>query len=183
MARNLNVTNRYVKSALEQVKTASDVHEIRKCLSIVLVNELRCTVEQTGKVLGISVPTVSRLRKEFQNVASGQASTRDDWGGRRNSYLNMEEEKEFLAPFIEKAQAGELVIIASIQEGFENRIGNEVPASTITRLLKRHRWRKLEPEPHHPDEDKFAQEVFKKKRFPKNFGRPRDIWLPPDHCE
>jgi transposase len=183
MARNLKTTNRFIKSALEQVKTASDVHEMRKCLSIVLVNQLRCSVEQAGTILGVSVPTVSRLRKEFQDGSSGKNSKRDDWGGRRHSFLSMEEEKKFLLPFVDKARSGELVIIASIQEAFEHRIGKEVPASTITRLLDRHRWRKLEPEPHHPDEDKVAQEAFKKKRFPRSLGRPRDFWLPPDPCE
>lgn len=180
MSRNLNVTNRFVESALEQVKAASDVHEMRKCLSIVLVNQLRCSVEQAGAVLGVSVPTVSRLRKQFQDVCFGKDSKRDFWGGRRHSFLSMEEEKDFLSPFTDKARAGELVIIASIQEAFEQRVGKEVPPSTITRLLDRHRWRKLEPEPHHPDEDKAVQEAFKKKASPKNSGRPRDFWLPPD---
>lgn len=183
MARNLKKTNRFIESALVQVKTASDVHEMRKCLSIVLVNQLRCSVEQASTILGVSVPTVARLRKEFQEVFSGKDSRRDDWGGRRHSFLSMEEEKVFLLPFVEKARAGGLVIIASIQEAFEHRVGKEVPASTITRLLERHRWRKLEPEPHHPDEDKEAQEAFKKKDSPKSLGRPRDFWFPPDHCE
>jgi hypothetical protein len=180
MARNLKTTNRFIKSALKQMKTASDVHEMRKCLSIVLVNQLRCSVEQAGTILGVSVPTISRLRKEFQYISSGKGSKRDDWGGRRHSFLSMEEEKEFLLPFVDKARAGELVIIASIHEAFEHMVGKEVPASTITRLLDRHRWRKLEPEPHHPDEDKVAQEAFKKKGSPRSLGRPRDFWLPPD---
>jgi len=184
MARNLNATNRFVKSALEQVKTASDVHEIRRCLSIVLVNQLRCSVEEAGAVLGVSTPTVSRLRKEFQEVAAGKESRRDAWGGRRHAFMmSTEEESEFLSPFVDRARAGELVVIASIREAFEQRVGREVPASTISRLLDRHRWRKLQPEPHHPDEDRAEQEAFKKKDSPRNFGRPRDSWLPPDPCE
>lgn len=182
MARNLSATKRFVEPALERVKTASDVHEMRRCLSIVLVNQLRCSVAQAGSILGVSVPTVSRLRKEFQDVADGEGSRRSLWGGRRHALMNTEEEKEFLSPFIERARAGELVIIAAIQEAFEHRVGKEVPPSTIARLLERHRWRKLEPEPHHPDEDKSAQEAFKKKLSPKNLGRPRDIWSPPDLC-
>jgi transposase len=180
MSRNLNITNRFVESALEQIKDVTNVYEMRRCLSIVLVNQLRCTVEQAGTILGVSTPTVSRLRKEFQDVRSGKDSKREYWGGRRHCFLSMEEEKEFLAPFVENARAGELVIIAAIQEAFEHKVGKEVPPSTITRLLDRHRWRKLEPEPHHPDEDKVAQEAFKKKASPRSLGRPKDFWFPPD---
>lgn len=183
MARNLNTTDRFVRSALEHMKTVSDVHDMRKCLSIVLVNNLRCSVKQTATMLGVSVPTVSRLREEFQVVPPGKRSARDAWGGRRRAHMSAEEEKQLLAPFVEKARAGELVIISSIQEAFERRIGKDVPASTITRLLDRHRWRKLEPEPRHPDEDKAAQEAFKKKSSQRNLGRPKDSWLPPGPSE
>ena len=182
MPNNLKATDRYAKSALKQVKNVSDVYEIRKCLAILLVNKQRCTIEEAAELLGVSPRTLCRLRKEFQNVAAGEKTAREDWGGRRNSFLSMEEETAFLSPFIEKAKAGELVIVASLQEAFEHKVGKEVPPSTITRLLDRHRWRKLEPEPRHPDEDKLAQVAFKKKDSPKRFGRPVTCWLPPVLC-
>lgn len=182
MPRNLKETDQFAKSALKQVKGVSDVYEIRKCLAILLVNKLRCTVEEAAEIIGVSARTVCRLRKEFQNVIAGKNPAREDWGGRRNSFLSMKEEAAFLSPFIEKAKAGELVIIASLQESFEHKIGKGVPASTITRLLDRHRWRKLEPEPRHPDEDKQAQEAFKKKDSPRRLGRPVTRWLPPGLC-
>ena len=96
--------------------------------------------------------------------------------------MSEKEEKEFLAPFIETAKAGGLVVISSIQAAFEEKIGREVPPSTITRLLERHRWRKIEPEPRHPDEDKAAQEAFKKKDSRKRLGRQPVTLLPPDPC-
>ena len=182
MPNNLKATDQYARSALKQVKGVSDVYEIRKCLAILLVNKLRCTIEDAAEIIGVSARTLCRLRKEFQNVAIGKKSAREDWGGRRNSFLSMEEETSFLSPFVEKAKAGELVIIASLQESFEHKVGKEVPASTITRLLDRHRWRKIEPEPRHPDEDKAAQEAFKKRGLPKRLGRPLTFWLPPDLC-
>lgn len=180
MPYNLKRTDRFVEPALKQVRNASDVHDMRMCLSILLVNQLRCTTEESAKIMGVSAPTICRLRKEFVKSPTGKGLARENWGGRRHSYLNLEEEKEFLSSFIEKAKAGELVIIASIHAAFEQRIGKEVPPSTIIRLLERHRWRKIEPEPRHPDEDKVAQQDFKKKASPKRLGRPPIFWLAPD---
>jgi transposase len=179
MPHNLKKTDLFVKSAQEQVRDASDVYSIRKCLAILLVNKLRCTLEDSGAILGVSAATVKRLRREFQSASAGEGSLRANWGGRRRSFMTIEEEKVFLSGFTEKAKSGELVIIAAIRESFEEKIGREVPPSTITRLLDRHRWRKLEPEPRHPDEDKLAQAAFKKKGLPKRLGRPVISWLPP----
>lgn len=182
MPKNLNKTDRFIKPALEQVKAASDVHEMRMGLAILLVNQLRRTVEESAGLMGVSVPTVCRLRKEFQAGIAGKRLPRENWGGRRHSYMDDKEEKEFLSPFIKMAKAGELVVISSIQSAFEQKVGKEVPPSTITRLLERHRWRKIEPEPRHPNEDKAEQEAFKKKAFPKPLGRRQVFLLPPDPC-
>lgn len=182
MPQNLKKTDRYIKPALEHVKTASDAHEIRMGLAILLVNQQHCTVEESAELIGVSAPTVCRLRKEFQAGIAGKRLLRENWGGRRHSYLNEKEEKEFLSPFVERAKAGELVVVSAIQSAFEQRVGKEVPPSTITRLLERHRWRKIEPEPRHPEEDKAAQEAFKKKVFPKRLGRPLVFLSPPGLC-
>jgi transposase len=183
MPYNLKKTDSFIALAQKQAKEVSDVHDLRKCMSIMLVNKLRCTLEEAGSIIGVSAPTITRLRKEFQNVSAGEKSPRKDWGGRRHSLMSVDDEKEFLLGFTERANAGELVIAASIREAFEQRVGKKIPKSTIARLLDRHRWRKLEPEPHHPDEDKAAQEAFKKKGSPKKLGRPADLWLPPGRYE
>lgn len=49
-----------------------------------------------------------------------------------------------------------------IKELFEKKVGHKVHKTTIYRLLKRHRWRKLTPRPKHPKGDEEKQEAFKK---------------------
>ena len=107
MPNNLKATDQYARSALKQVKGVSDVYEIRKCLAILLVNKLRCTIEDAAEIIGVSARTLCRLRKEFQNVAIGKKSAREDWGGRRNSFLSMEEETSFLSPFVDRSFGGD----------------------------------------------------------------------------
>lgn len=83
-------------------------------------------------------------------------------GGRRNDYLSLVEEADFLEPFVTQASRGELTTIQRIHQAFEEKVNKKVHPSTIYRLLERHGWRKLVPRPYHPDGDKEAQEAFKK---------------------
>lgn len=179
MKNNIKRRDRYINSSLERAKKASNVHELRMCLSILLVNRLGCTAKESAEIIGVGLRTLPRLREEFAAISVGKKLARENWGGRRHSYLSEEEENKFILPFAEKAKTGELVITASIGAAFEQKIGKKVPLSTISRLLARHQWRKLEPEPCHPKEDKAAQEEFKKKALPKKWGRPPVFWFPP----
>jgi transposase len=83
-------------------------------------------------------------------------------GGRYNSYLTEEEEREFLAAFIEKAKQGQIATVKEIQQGFEKRVKSKVEESTIYRLLDRHKWRKIAPRPSHPKTNSAEQEELKK---------------------
>jgi transposase len=83
-------------------------------------------------------------------------------GGRRNQYLTLEQEQEFLAPFFAQAQVGTIATAAQIKQAFEARVGQEVADTTIYRFLDRHGWRKLVPRPAHPKADLAEQAVFKK---------------------
>jgi transposase len=91
-------------------------------------------------------------------------------GGRNNSYISLEAEKEFLSGFIEQAAAG-VVTTTKIKQAFEELVGFEVDKSTIYRMLKRQEWRKVMPRPSHPEADLEAQEAFKK-TFPHSCNKP-----------
>jgi Winged helix-turn helix len=79
-------------------------------------------------------------------------------GGRRSEYLTLEEERDFLRPYFERAAKGEIATVAQIKQDFEQKIGHAVHKTTIYRLLDRHEWRKLVPRPAHPKGNKEEQE-------------------------
>jgi transposase len=83
-------------------------------------------------------------------------------GGRHHQHLSVLEEKEVLAPFLTAASKGELVEVGPIQRAYEQKVGREVPPSTLYRLLHRHRWREVVPRPKHPKQDPAAVDTFKK---------------------
>ena len=116
---------------------------------------------EIAKCLAVSKAFVNKTISEYNRYGVQAIETKGK-GGRRNSYLTVEEEKEFLNTFFEKAQKGHIAIVMEIKEAFEEKIGAKVHKTTIYRLLERNGWRKIIPLPHHPKKDKQAQESFKK---------------------
>jgi transposase len=116
---------------------------------------------QIAKHCGVSTETVHQLISAYKRHGVAAVETAGK-GGRRSGYLTLEQEQEFLAPFLEQAQTGTLTTAGQIKQAFEARVGQEVAESTIYRLLARHGWRKLVPRPVHPKADPEEQALFKK---------------------
>jgi len=112
-----------------------------------------------AKHTGVSVSTVHKLISTYNRQGVAAVETKGK-GGRYNAYLTIEEERELLRPFFERAERGELTPVAEMKQAFEKRVGHEVDETTIHRLLKRQKWRKLVPRPFHPQADKEEQELF-----------------------
>jgi transposase len=108
-----------------------------------------------------SVRTVHQVISDYNRLGIAAIETVGR-GGRRNDYLNWDEEVTFLEPFMPQSAQGLLTTIQTIHQAFEKQVGASVHQSTIYRLLERHGWRKLTPRPYHPAGDQQAQEAFKK---------------------
>lgn len=117
--------------------------------------------EEIAAQLGVSKPFVSKITSLYKRFGPEGIETVGP-GGRRNCYLSLEEERTFLAPFIERAETGEFVTIDEIYRAFETRVEACVDPSTIYRLLERHEWRKVVPRGQHPKADEVEQDAFKK---------------------
>jgi transposase len=104
-------------------------------------------------------------------------------GGRNNSYLSLEAEKEFISSFTEQAAVGSITTATKIKQAFEELVGKEVDKSTIYRLLQRQEWRKRMPRPSHPEANSEVQEAFKK-TFPHSCNKlyKLETAMIPDQC-
>jgi transposase len=107
------------------------------------------------------IRTVHQVISDYNRFGAAAIET-PPHGGRRHEYLSEDQERDFLAPFTQPAEHGELTTVGQIHRAFEERVGRPVHSSTIYRLLHRHGWRKMAPRPFHPDTDVAAQEAFKK---------------------
>jgi transposase len=117
--------------------------------------------EEIAKHLAVSKSLVNKTISEYNRFGASSIETIGK-GGRKNAYLEIEQEKDFINSYISKAQKGHIVTALEIKEGFEKLIGKKVHKTTIYRLLKRHNWRKLVPRSFHPKKDIEKQEAFKK---------------------
>jgi transposase len=84
--------------------------------------------------------------------------------------MTVEEEREFLAPWVELAKEGQVLVLSPIRAALAQKLGRAIAVSVVYRLLERHGWRKVAPDTRHPKSDLQIQEAWK-----KNSQR---IWLP-----
>lgn len=162
MSRKTKATNHLsAKEVLSKIKDTIGFWRVQKWLVVynAIVDPRKS--EEIAKHLAVSKSFVNKTISEYNRFGARSIETTGK-GGRRNSYLTKEEEKEFVDSFIEKAKRGHIATAMQIKKEFEKLIGKEVHKTTIYRMLERNNWRKIVPLPHHPKKDKQAQETFKK---------------------
>jgi transposase len=168
MARKISIDPEDVQRAKQLRDHAATISEYRKALSVILVAEYGLDADRAADALGTSRRTVFRDRS---NIRSQNDTSKKTWGGRRNSAMTIEEEREFLARWQEQATSGGVLTVPPIHSALIERLGHAIPLSTTYRLLARHGWRKVQPDTKHPKSDPEAQGEFKK--------NSRKQWLPP----
>ena len=114
-----------------------------------------------AKHTGTTVAMVHRVVARYNRLGVSAIETPGK-GGRRRESMSWEEEQAFFTPFFSRAERGEIATAGEIKRAFEAQVGHQVHKSTISRLLKRHGWRKPMPRPVHPKASPAAQAEFKK---------------------
>jgi hypothetical protein len=168
MAKKTHFKTEDIQKAKQLRDQASTIAEYRKALSVILSAELNLDAEQTANLLGTSRRTIFR---DHDNIRNQDDTPKKSWGGRRRYTMTIEEERGFLAQWIEKATIGGVLTVPPIHAALVKRLGRKVPISTTYRLLARHDWRKVQPDTKHPKSDPTSQDEFKK--------NSQKRWLPP----
>lgn len=87
-------------------------------------------------------------------------------GGRRHTYMTLQEESAFLDTLKEKAEKGGVLVVGLVHQALRERLGVPLTDQTVYDLLARHGWRKVKPRPRHAKAGPVAQEAFKHAGFP-----------------
>lgn len=100
---------------------------------------------------GFSISHITEITSRYQKEGLCAIIDNHYSGNHRN--LSFEEEAELLQPFMESAQAGQLVEVSAILRAYEEKTGRTLEKShgQIYYVLKRHGWRKVMPRSKHPN--------------------------------
>jgi transposase len=158
-----------VMQARQVVRQTGSLDEYKQALAILLPAESGMSLEQTGQLLGVGRATAHRLQTRFRSRRHAvEASRKSSWGGRRRSLLSVQEERDFLKPWVEQAKTGGVLVVSPIRAALAQRLGRPVAASVVYRFLARHGWRKTTPDTRHPKSALPLQEDWKK-NFPRRW--------------
>ena len=94
---------------------ATTVNELRAAQSVLLPALTHTTLEETAALLGVSRAGVHRLQGRFREGLKPDRSPRARWGGRRRALLSLEEEKAFLAPWVEPARSAGMLVVSPLR--------------------------------------------------------------------
>ncbi len=154
-------TDKQIKELHEVLKQSKNKGCYQRILAVWLRAKFNMKSQEVAQAIGWSIHSVrqvqSRFFKEGIKLFNGQGS-----GGRRNECLSLNEEKEFLKPFLKAANNAEILVVSEIKNAYEKCINKKVSPSTIYRILARHGWRKITPRPSHPKANFTLQNEFKK---------------------
>jgi len=150
-----------VEQVKEKMKEAKDPRQLQRWQIVYTALIQPRKAEEIATCVGVSKSLVQKIISRY-NREGIEAIEVKSCGGRYHEYLTKEEEEQFLAPFFQQAQRGELTTTEEIHLAYKERVGRQVHETTLYRLLERHGWRKLLPRSRHPKADLQAQEAFKK---------------------
>lgn len=150
-----------VERLAPMLKEAHSKAEYQRVQCVWLRAALGLSSRHIAEALGWQASSVRHVQARY--LRGGEDALRDQpHGGRYHAHLTRQEEQELLAPFLQRAQQGEIVIAAPVQQAYAERLGHPVHHSIVYRALHRQGWRTVQPRPQHPKTDLAAQEEFKK---------------------
>ena len=135
----------------EQIVTAENTTQDKKTsrkLRVLILRYEGYDNQTIAERVGISKTRVVHLVGEyFKNGL--EEYTRKKYGGNHRN-MSVEEEKEILQQFRERAETGQVIAAKEIKQAFDEKLGRDTGRGYIYMLLDRHKWRKVMPRSRHP---------------------------------
>jgi transposase len=149
-----------LSEAQQELSKANNANELRVIQAVVFPLGHGMSTEETARAIGRSARWVTMARNEYirdAGLKKGKAHAI-----RNHAHMSLSEEKEFLAPFLEKARCGGMLVVNEVYHALEAHLGRKVALASAYNLLHRHGWRKLAPDKRNVEADLQAQEDWKK---------------------
>src|SRR4030066_1039694 len=154
--------HKFLEAAGTQAANAKTISEVRMAQALLMPLKFGLSLDDTSVALGIAKSCTLRLRQRFGRIQGRQEQLKSKRELRNRARMTLEEEAALLAPYIEQARQGGVIIVPPLKAKREKALGRSMAQSTVYAMLHRHGWRKLAPAKQHLHSDPVAQEGGKK---------------------
>jgi len=162
MSRPASGDKQVLMNARKAIASAQTVEQLRQAQAVVLPLDYSMSLAETAQVIGLSTGWVCQLRRRFMRGSVAGSPDAPKPGGRKRQNMTVQQEQEFLAPFLGLAADGGVLVVGEIKAALDKRLGRAVALASVYNLLHRHNWRKLAPDKRHPKSDPLAQQEWKR---------------------
>ena len=146
---------------IEAARKKNRNKNVERRLYVLVMRAEGKSLEEISEKTGYHISTASKLIARYMRDGISAIAENHYKGNRRN--MSFEEEAAILAPFIERAERGEMVDIKEIAAAYQKAVPHKVSDTQIYYVLHRHGWRKIMPRSRHPKKaSKEAIEASKK---------------------
>ena len=156
------------ESQLLEIETARKKNRnknIERRLYVLVMRAEGKSLEEISEKTGYHISTASKLIARYMRDGISAIAENHYKGNRRN--MSFEEEAAILAPYIERAERGEMVDIKEIAAAYQKAVPHKISDTQIYYVLHRHGWRKIMPRSRHPKKaSEEAIEASKKLKQP-----------------
>ena len=150
---------------IEAARKKNRNKNVERRLCVLVMRAEGKSLEEISEKTGYHISTASKLIARYMRDGISAIAENHYKGNRRN--MSFEEEAAILAPFIERAERGEIVDIKEIAAAYQKAVPHKVSDTQIYYVLHRHGWRKIMPRSRHPKKaSEEAIEASKKLKQP-----------------
>lgn len=136
----------------EEIREARRTNKNKNVENRLKALELRAegkTLAEIGTICGYNPAYISNIIASYCNGGLDAVVGNHYKANHRN--MSFEEEAKLLEPFLQKAEAGQIVEVSEILAAYEEKLGRPINShGQIYNVLKRHGWRKIMPRRRHP---------------------------------
>jgi transposase len=149
------------KSLEHLLSNAKDIALFKNIQAVYLKAKYNMDAKSIAQITGFSKGYIWQIHCDFRNNGH-KAFILGKKGGAYRRNLSVEQERELLADFTDKSDAGHILEVSQIKKQYEKLNKKPVNKSVVYRMLARYGWRKIAPRPSHPKNDQLAMTTFKK---------------------
>ena len=164
MAKSYEISQSQLQE-IEAERKKNRNKNVERRLYVLVMRAEGKSLEEISEKTGYHISTASKLIARYMRDGISAIAENHYKGNRRN--MSFEEEAAILAPFIERAERGEMVDIKEIAAAYQKAVPHKVSDTQIYYVLHRHGWRKIMPRSRHPKRaSEEAIEASKKLKQP-----------------